>query len=77
MNLADHEFQVINLIGRLTADPDLRATKDGNPVASLRIAVQRPRSKDGEDRGAEDIEHAREKLNVYLAERQAVKGRNQ
>ena len=35
------------LIGRLTKDPELRFTPDGIPVANLRIAVNRPRRKDG------------------------------
>jgi single-strand DNA-binding protein len=47
------QFQVINLTGRLTADPDLRATTKGS-VASLRLAVQRPR-KDGADQGADYV----------------------
>jgi single-strand DNA-binding protein len=48
------QFQVINLTGRLTADPDLR-TNDKGSVASLRLAVQRPR-KDGEDQGADYVD---------------------
>jgi single-strand DNA-binding protein len=35
------------LIGRLTKDPELRFTPDGVPVATLRIAVNRMRRKDG------------------------------
>ncbi|MGI8593503.1 MAG: single-stranded DNA-binding protein [Solirubrobacteraceae bacterium] len=42
----------INLTGRLTRDPELRTTHSGTPVGSLRLAVQRRRSRDGEDRGA-------------------------
>jgi single-strand DNA-binding protein len=37
------------LIGRLVADPELRYTPNGVPVASLRLAVDRPvRSQSGE-----------------------------
>ena len=36
------------LIGRLVADPELRYTPNGVPVASLRIAVDRPKSQSGE-----------------------------
>lgn len=35
------------LIGRLTKDPELRFTPEGVPVATLRIAVNRMRKKDG------------------------------
>ena len=31
----------VQLIGRLTRDPELRATGDGGPVCSLRLAVDR------------------------------------
>src|ERR1700733_8405360 len=44
----------VPLTGRLTADPELRATSNGS-VASLRLAVQRPR-KDGEDQGADYVD---------------------
>jgi len=36
------------LIGRLVADPELRYTPSGLPVASLRIAVDRPKGQSGE-----------------------------
>ena len=48
------QFQVINLIGRLTADPTLTERK-GIQVGNLRLAVQRPR-KDGEDQGADYVD---------------------
>ena len=48
------QFQVINLIGRLTADPTLNERK-GIQVGNLRLAVQRPR-KDGEDQGADYVD---------------------
>lgn len=35
----------ISLIGRLTADPELRQTQNGTPVASFTLAVDRPRVK--------------------------------
>ena len=31
----------IQLIGRLTRDPELRSTKSGKPVANMRLAVSR------------------------------------
>lgn len=45
----------VNLIGRLTANPDLRSTRSDTKVGSLRLAVQRPR-KDGEDQGADYVD---------------------
>jgi single-strand DNA-binding protein len=45
----------VNLIGRLTADPELQ-DRSGTQVGRLRLAVQRQRGKDGEDRGADFID---------------------
>ena len=45
----------VNLIGRLTADPELRAGRNDTTIGSLRLAVQRPR-KDGEDQGADYVD---------------------
>ena len=42
----------INLTGRLTADPEMRTTHSDTAVTNLRLAIQRRRSRDGEDRGA-------------------------
>jgi len=42
----------ITLTGRLTADPDVRDTDAGMAISQFRLAVQRRRSRDGEDRGA-------------------------
>ncbi len=44
-------MNTVNLIGRLTADPELRNTNGGTPVCTVRLAVNRPR-KDGKDQGA-------------------------
>jgi len=41
------------LIGRLTADPEVRYTPNGVPVASLRIAVDRPQSTESRAQGQE------------------------
>lgn len=40
-------YNHIVLVGRLVADPELRQTQAGIPVTSFRIAVDRPRSRDG------------------------------
>jgi single-strand DNA-binding protein len=44
----------IQLIGRLTRDPELRSTQSGGSVCELRLAVprRRGRGRGGEDRGA-------------------------
>ena len=39
----------IDIIGRLTADPELRHTQNGIPVASFTLAVDRPHVKETTD----------------------------
>ena len=39
----------VNIIGRLTAEPELRRTQDGTAVCSYSLAVKRPRVKDTTD----------------------------
>ncbi len=39
-------LNVVAMVGRLTADPELRTTSGGTEVATFRIAVDRPYSKD-------------------------------
>jgi single-strand DNA-binding protein len=41
-------FNKVILIGNLTADPELKQTTSGLSVCSFNIAVNRPKSKDGE-----------------------------
>ena len=41
-------YNHIVLVGRLVADPELRQTQAGVPVTSFRIAVDRPKGRDGE-----------------------------
>ena len=40
-------FNHVVLVGRLVADPELRQTQDGTPVASFRLAVDRQRGRSG------------------------------
>lgn len=47
----------VTLIGRLTSDPTSRSSAV-TQVTSLRLAVQRPRGRDGEDRGADFVDIA-------------------
>lgn len=44
------------LIGRLTADPEIRYTPDGTAVGRFSLAVQRPKRSDGQDPGADFID---------------------
>ena len=39
----------INIVGRLTADPELRRTGDNTAVCSISVAVKRPKVKDTTD----------------------------
>ena len=80
------DHQMLNrviLIGRLTAAPELH-DRSGTQVGRLRLAVQRPRSKDGEDRGADFVDvtvfnNQAQVCNQYLAKgrRVAIEGRLQ
>ena len=80
---APPQFQVISLIGRLTAAPELE-DRSGTQVGRLRLAVQRPRGKEGEDRGADSVEvtvfnNQAQVCDQYLAKggRVAIEGRLQ
>ena len=71
------------LIGRLTADPELHE-RGGTQVGRLRLAVQRRRNRDGEDRGADFVDvtvfgNQAEVCSQYLAKgrRVAIEGRLQ
>ena len=44
------------LIGRLTADPELKHTQNDNAVTGFSIAVDRPYQKSGEERQADFID---------------------
>ena len=45
----------VNLIGRLTRDPDIRVSQGGTTVASYTLAVDRPIKKEGEEKNADFI----------------------
>ena len=49
------------LMGRLTADPELRYTTSNIPVCRFRIAVDRPFQKQGEERQADFRNNSTEK----------------
>ena len=42
-------MNTVNIIGRLTQDPELRRTPDGTAVCTFTLAVRRPRVKDTSD----------------------------
>lgn len=42
-------MNTVNIIGRLTQDPELRRTSDGTAVCTFTLAVRRPRVKDTSD----------------------------
>ena len=74
-------MNAVALTGRLTTDVQTRTTNGGTQVASLRVAIQRPR-KDGEDQGADYVDVAvfgrqAETCAEYLAKgrKVAVEGR--
>lgn len=43
-------FNKVILAGRLTADPELKTTQSGVSVTSFTVAVNRPKTKDGESK---------------------------
>ena len=45
----------VNLIGRLTRDPEVRTTQAGLTVANYTLAVDRPIKKEGEEKNADFI----------------------
>jgi single-strand DNA-binding protein len=59
------------LIGRATADPELRYTQDGTPVARFRIAVNRP----GKDRGTDFVPILAWRKTAEFAAQHVKKGR--
>jgi single-strand DNA-binding protein len=50
------DMNTIALTGRLTKDPELRATNGGTAVTTLRVAIQRPNGPEAQDRGAAFID---------------------
>ena len=45
----------VNLIGRLTRDPEVRMSQSGTAVATYTLAVDRPIKKEGEEKNADFI----------------------
>ena len=49
-------MNTVVLIGRLTADPELKHTQNGNAVTGFSIAVDRPYQKSGEEKQVDFID---------------------
>jgi len=64
----------VNLTGRLTQAPELHE-RSGTKVGRLRLAVQRPRSSDGEDRGADYVDVTTFGRQAEVCEGYLAKGR--
>lgn len=65
----------ITLIGRLTADPELRYTPSGVPVANFRIAVDRPFTSASGERETDFINIVAWRQNAEFAANYLTKGR--
>ena len=46
------DINSVTLTARLTADPEVRVTPSGKTVGRMRVAIGRPSTKEGKDRGA-------------------------
>lgn len=53
----EHMMNQVNLIGRLTKDPDLRYTPNGVAVCTFTLAVNRPWTNEQGERDADFIQH--------------------
>lgn len=67
-------MNTITLTARLTADPELR-NAGGKDVATLRVAVQRRRGREGEDRGAVFVDVETWEAQARTATEYLTKGR--
>jgi len=65
----------IVLIGRLTADPELRYTPGGVPVAGMRLAVDRPFTSSSGERQTDFINLVAWRQNAEFAANYLTKGR--
>ena len=63
------------LIGRLTADPELRYTPSGVPVANMRIAVDRPFASQSGEKQTDFIRVIAWRQNAEFAANYLAKGR--
>ena len=43
----------LTIIGNLTKDPEMRSTQDGTPVCGFTVAVNRPKTKNNQEPGAD------------------------
>ena len=65
----------VNLVGRLTRDPELRSIDGGQPVCEMRIAVDNGASREGSDRDPTYVDVASFGPQAEACARYLVKGR--
>jgi len=70
---AQSEFRAISLIGRLTTNPELRGTH--TQVRQLRLAIQRQRGKDSENRGSDFVDVTRFGIQADVCAKHLADGR--
>lgn len=67
-------LNVVAIMGRLVADPELRTTQSGMEVCSFRIACERSYARQGEQRQADFIDIVAWKHNASFVSRYFQKG---
>lgn len=46
----------LTIVGNLTKDPELRSTQDGTPVCGFTVAVNRPKTRNNQNPGADYVD---------------------
>ena len=67
-------LNVVAIMGRLVADPELRTTQSGTNVCSFRIACDRNFARQGEQRQAEGLEEDPAELGGEKAGERGARG---
>ena len=65
----------VTLMGRLVADPELKTTQNGTPVASFRLAVERNYAPQGQERQADFLPCVAWRQTAEFISRYFTKGR--
>ena len=68
-------MNTVQLIGRLTRDPEVRYSQSGTAFASFSIAIDRGRDKEGNDKGADYPNISCVGKTAELVEKYLTKGR--
>lgn len=61
----------VNLIGRLTADPEVKSTSEGNPVTRFSIAIDKPLSQEKRESYEAEGKHTADFLRIVVWGNQA------